>query len=181
MSYGMESRRATSRMAGNSSLTFHAAIWPFPDPSLLVSFFTSIRRISGWFLTEYHRVIIHGKAVPSLTSSRSLGSVGLPLEEGMIVDWQVSCVMARVCYCLVSYDARIASQVVRYLNRWERRGLSAPGDPCRFCSTEDLSGGWLERQQTSGEGQTGLTREIMATLSLTCPTRCCTKSNGNHS
>ena len=101
-----------SRIVGNSSLTFHAVIWPFPDPSLLVSFFTSIRRISGWLFTEYHRVYIQGTAVPSLTSSRSLGSVGLPLEEGMIVDWQVSFVMAEVCCCLlVSCDARIASQV----------------------------------------------------------------------
>ena len=46
--------------------------------------------------------------------------------------------------------------------------LSVPGDPCRFCYTTDPSGGWLERQQRSGKGQTGLTRDLMASLSPSC-------------
>jgi hypothetical protein len=47
-------------------LTFHAAICPFPLPSLFVSFFTF-----------------------SLTSSRSLGSVGFPLEDTIMTKMRV--------------------------------------------------------------------------------------------
>lgn len=68
-----------------ASPTFHADHWPFPEPSLLVSFFTSMqqRRVSRETCDFHNSERANGDILP-LTSSRNFGSVGFPFDEVML-------------------------------------------------------------------------------------------------
>lgn len=70
-----------------SLLPFQAVICPLPPPSLLVSFLTSAQTKTNTQSTRYtlplKATINRHTDILSLTSSLSLGSVGLPLEEPM--------------------------------------------------------------------------------------------------
>jgi len=66
------------------AFTFHALHCPLPLPSLLVSFFTSNEArntVSRRATVDTVRARV--RDVLSLTSSRNLGSVGFPLDEGI--------------------------------------------------------------------------------------------------